>query len=69
MAQNPIARPDELRLAARLSAFSVSPADSDALRHYIDHQAEHHRHWTFQDEYRTFLHKYGIDYDERYVWD
>ena len=24
---------------------------------------------TFQDEYRKFLKRYGIDYDERYVWD
>jgi len=24
---------------------------------------------TFQDEFRSFLKKYGIDYDERYVWD
>lgn len=22
-----------------------------------------------QDEYRAFLKKYGIEYDERYVWD
>ncbi|HTB85521.1 MAG TPA: hypothetical protein VK742_17875 [Candidatus Sulfotelmatobacter sp.] len=37
--------------------------------HYIDTQKEHHRTRTFQDEYRAFLKKYGIDYDERYVWD
>jgi len=24
---------------------------------------------TFQDEYREFLKSYGIDFDERYVWD
>jgi len=24
---------------------------------------------TFQDEYRALLNKYGIEYDERYVWD
>ena len=50
-------------------AFSVGPSDLDALLHYIDTQEEHHRTRTFQDEYRAFLKKYGIDYDERYVWD
>lgn len=50
-------------------AFSVGPSDLDALLHYIDTQEEHHRTHTFQDEYRAFLKKYGIDYDERYVWD
>jgi len=50
-------------------AFSVGPSDLDALLHYIDNQEEHHRTRTFQDEYRAFLTKYGIAYDERYVWD
>jgi REP element-mobilizing transposase RayT len=50
-------------------AFSVGPSDLDALLLYIDNQEEHHRTRTFQDEYRAFLTKYGIEYDERYVWD
>jgi REP element-mobilizing transposase RayT len=50
-------------------AFSVRPTDLEALRHYIDSQKEHHRKRTFQEEYRAFLAKYGIEYDERYVWD
>ena len=50
-------------------AFSVGPADLNALLHYIDTQEEHHKTRTFQDEYRAFLKKYGIDFDERYVWD
>ena len=50
-------------------AFSVGPADLEALRQYIDHQEEHHRTRSFEDEYRGFLKKYGIEYDERYVWD
>lgn len=49
-------------------AFSVGPSDLNALLHYIDTQEEHHRARTFQDEYRAFLTKYGIEYDERYVW-
>ena len=50
-------------------AFSVGPSDLNALLHYIDTQEEHHKTRTFQDEYRAFLKKYGIEYDERYVWD
>jgi REP element-mobilizing transposase RayT len=49
--------------------FSVGMSQKEPLLHYIDNQEEHHRTRTFQDEYRTFLTKYGIDYDERYVWD
>ena len=50
-------------------AFSVGPSDLSALLHYIDAQEEHHRTRTFQEEYRAFLGRYGIEYDERYVWD
>jgi REP element-mobilizing transposase RayT len=50
-------------------AFSVGMRQKEILLHYIDNQEEHHRTGTFQDEYRAFLTKYGIEYDERYVWD
>lgn len=50
-------------------SFSVGPGDLDAVIAYIDHQEEHHRTRTFQEEYRAFLTKYGITFDERYVWD
>jgi len=50
-------------------AFSVGPSDLEALRKYIDSQEEHHRTHTFQEEYRAFLKRYGVEYDERYIWD
>ena len=50
-------------------AFSVGPSDLHVLLHYIDTQEEHHRTRSFQEEYRAFLTKYGIAYDERHVWD
>lgn len=50
-------------------AFSVNPSETDKVIAYILHQHEHHRKITFQDEYRAFLKKYKIEYDERYVWD
>lgn len=50
-------------------AFSVSTREVDAIVDYISDQHEHHRNKTFQDEYRTLLNKYNMEYDERYVWD
>ena len=50
-------------------AFSVNPAEVDAVITYIANQHEHHRKKTFQEEYRAFLTKYKVEYDERYVWD
>ncbi len=50
-------------------AFSVSPSQLDAVLEYVQNQEEHHRSRTFQDEYRDFLRKYGVEFDERYVWD
>lgn len=49
--------------------FSVSPTHVAAVEAYIRSQEEHHRSQSFQDEFREFLKRYGIDYDERYVWD
>ena len=50
-------------------AFSVSPSQLDVLLEYVENQEEHHRSRTFQEEYREFLRKHGVEYDERYVWD
>ena len=50
-------------------AFFVSPAHVEALREYIAKQEEHHRAESFQDEFRRLLTKYGLQWDERYVWD
>jgi putative transposase len=50
-------------------AFSIGQSSVAALKRYIRSQKEHHRRVTFQEEYRKFLKAYGIEYDERYVWD
>jgi putative transposase len=50
-------------------AFSVGPTDRDALIQYIGTQEEHHRKQSFQDEMRAFLRRYGVEFDERYIWD
>lgn len=50
-------------------AFSVSPSQLDAVVAYVDDQQEHHRSRSFQEEYRDFLRKHGVEFDERYVWE
>ena len=50
-------------------AFSVNPSEVDTVINYIINQHEHHSKKTFQDEYRAFLKKYNVEYDEKYVWD
>ena len=47
----------------------MSPSQLDAVLQYIDGQKEHHRTHTFQEEYRELLRKYGVDFEDRYVWD
>jgi len=50
-------------------AFSVNPAEVDVVINYIANQKQHHEKKNFQDEFRGFLKKYQVDYDERYVWE
>jgi len=54
---------------AGYGAFAVSKSNVEAVRAYIRDQAEHHKTRTFQDEFRDFLRRHEIDWDERYVWD
>jgi putative transposase len=54
---------------AGYGAFSIGQSQLDAVKHYIAGQREHHHRRTFQEEFRDFLAKYQVPYDERYVWD
>lgn len=51
------------------AAFSVSQSNLADVIRYIENQEEHHKRVTFQDEYRAFLNAYGVEFDERYIWD
>lgn len=50
-------------------AFSVSPTHVEAVRKYILNQRQHHDTHEFKNEFLGFLHKYDIEYDEKYIWD
>jgi putative transposase len=50
-------------------AFSVDPKRVDYVVRYIENQHAHHQTISFQDEYRSILKAYKIDYNEKYIWD
>jgi REP element-mobilizing transposase RayT len=50
-------------------AFTVGYTQIDSVIKYIQNQQQHHSKHTYQDEYRLFLNKYKISFDEKYVWD
>ena len=49
--------------------FSIGFSQVETVRNYIAGQEEHHRKVSFQDEFREFLKRYDVEFDERYVWD
>jgi putative transposase len=54
---------------AGYGAFSLGQSQLGALLQYIDRQVVHHQSTSFHDELLELLQKYGIEYDERYLWD
>jgi REP element-mobilizing transposase RayT len=54
---------------AGYGAFAVSESNVPAVREYIANQQEHHRKKSFQEEYRAFLERHQVAFDERYIWD
>jgi REP element-mobilizing transposase RayT len=59
----------EFRWQNGYGAFSIGQSTVEEVKAYVANQAEHHRVRTFQEEFRTLLKKYEIEFDERYVWD
>lgn len=49
--------------------FSVSSSKVSVVEKYIRNQAAHHEKTTYNNELRKFFEEYGIDFNERYVWD
>ena len=50
-------------------AFAVSKSLVPTVADYIQRQREHHRVTTFQEEFRAFLDRHAIAYDEQHLWD
>jgi putative transposase len=49
-------------------AFSCSHSQLTDVIRYIQNQEEHHKRKAFQEEYREFLDRYEVAYDERYLF-
>ncbi len=49
-------------------AFSHSKSQIDSVVKYIHNQQEHHKKFSFIDEYKKMLNDFGIDFDERYIF-
>ena len=50
-------------------AFSYSKAQAPIVVNYILNQPEHHRKTTFKEEYLKMLQDFGIDYNEKYLFE
>ena len=50
-------------------AFTYSKSHIDNVVRYILNQPNHHKQTTFRDEYIEFLNKFGIEYDEKYLFE
>ena len=50
------------------AGFSIGESGLAAAKRYIARQKEHHRRVSFEEELILFLEKYGVEYDERYIW-
>lgn len=50
-------------------AFSVGYTQIEDVKKYIANQKEHHAKGSFEDEFRYFLKKYAVEYNEHNVWD
>jgi REP element-mobilizing transposase RayT len=53
---------------AGYGVFSVGASGLTNLRRYVQNQKDHHKHVSFQDEFRALCARYSVEIDERYVW-
>jgi REP element-mobilizing transposase RayT len=49
-------------------AFSYSKSQASKVIGYIQNQEAHHRKTRFSDEYRAFLDKFEVSFNERYLF-
>jgi len=61
--------PTKFNWQSGYGAFSYSRSAFENVVRYIENQEEHHRKLTFRQEYKLFLEKFNVDYDEKYVFE
>ena len=50
-------------------AFTYSKSHIDKVVKYILNQPEHHKKQSFKEEYLSFLNKFDVEYDPKYVFE
>lgn len=50
-------------------SFSYSRSQLDSVANYIMTQPEHHRKFSFREEYLKFLKRFEVEYEPRYLFD
>jgi len=50
-------------------AFSHSRSQIDQVANYILKQEEHHKRKTFKEEYLDMLHKFEVEFDEKFLFE
>ncbi len=60
--------PQKFRWQEGFGAFSHGRNSIDNVVRYILNQPEHHRKLLFREEYVQFLERYGVKYDEKYLF-
>ncbi len=50
-------------------AFSYSHSAFSNVIRYIENQKEHHKKQTFQEEYKTFLKKFEVEFKDEYLFE
>ena len=59
---------DKFEWQEGFGAFSYSKSQVSSVIKYVQNQEVHHRKITFLNEYKSFLEKFGIDYNEQYIF-
>ncbi len=50
-------------------AFTYSRSQIDQVVKYVLHQPEHHKNQSFKEEYLSFLDKFEVNYDPKYLFE
>jgi REP element-mobilizing transposase RayT len=50
------------------AAFSYAKSQLKDVVQYIENQTEHHHKTTFIEEFRIFLQKFDVEYDDQYIF-
>lgn len=61
--------PERFSWQEGFGAFSYGRSQIDRVYQYILNQEKHHRDQSFKIEYLNLLRKFGVDYNEKYLFD